>query len=276
MFYLYKISFKKYYYIGVTSDFINRKEQHKAGIYDILRCLINDTPPLHRTIPAYRSFAELLLPLVKKSTNLEREILKYYSISVLRRAKTQKEIQELENRYLKKSNKFNLNIRKESYYNREIMIKEKPYVIRGNNKNQMPCVVKITYGNRYVIAKMKLQSAGLKRIEDSVNAFVRGGTNNPDGLYHFLLSYVKRQPQHEFKVKTLLFSESPYELLKKEQEELDAGDGNKNFLNNQKQAYIPQYNEEKEMYGGWIRRIDVLNFNNWLKNRKKKSKATSV
>lgn len=153
-------------------------------------------------------------------------------------------------------------------------MKEKLYVIRGNNKNQQEsCVVKITYGNRYVIAKFKTQSAGLKRIEDNVNSFMRGGTNNPDGLYYHLLNYVKRQPQHRFKVQTLLFSDNPYELLKREQEELDKGRKDKNFLNNQIQAYIPQYNEEKKMYGGWIPQIAVLNFNNWLKNRKTKKIA---
>lgn len=153
-------------------------------------------------------------------------------------------------------------------------MKEKLYVIRGNNKNQEEsCIVKIQYGNRYVIAKFKTQSAGLKRIEDNINSFMRGGINNPDGLYYHLLNYVKRQPQHQFKVKTLLFSNDPYELLKKEQEELDKGRNDKNFLNNQTKAYIPTYNEEKQMYGGWIPQIAVLNFNNWLKNRKAKKTA---
>lgn len=159
-------------------------------------------------------------------------------------------------------------------------MKEKLYIIRGNNHDDQPCVVKITYGNRYIIGKFKTQASGLKRIENAVNAFMRGGVNNPDGLYYFLLNYIKRQPDHTFKVKTLLSSDNAYELLKREQEEIEKGinDKSKKFLNNQKEAYIPQYNEDNEMYGGWIPRIAVLNFKNWMKARKKgaKPKKTSV
>lgn len=275
MYYLYKISFKKYNYIGVTNDAIARKWQHFAVIRRLLICLAGKTTPYFQSNPAQRKFAELLLPRIKYNTEIEAKIYKLCVFTVLRRTKTQKEVERLETLYLKKADDYNLNFYKESFYKREVMIKEKPYVIRGNQKLQTPCIVKITYGNRYVIAKCKLQSAGLKRIEDNVNSFIRGGKNNPDGLYYFFLNYIKRQPGHKFKVQTLLASENAYELLKREQEELEKGFQSKKIMNNQAQAYIPNYNEEKEMYGGWIPQIAVLNFNNWLKKRKK-AKKTAV
>jgi len=43
------------------------------------------------------------------------------------------------------------------------------------------------------------------------------------------------------------------------------------MLNNQVEAYIPAYNEEKKMYG-WIPPVAVLQFNNWLKSQRKATK----
>lgn len=152
----------------------------------------------------------------------------------------------------------------------------KPYVIRGSWNIQEPCIVKISYGPKYVIAKCMLQSATLKRIEDALNSYIRGGKNNETGLYYFLNNYVKKHPDLDFKVENLLISENPYELLKMEQLELEAGAKSKAILNNQATAYIPNYNEEKRMYGGWIRPVDVMNFNNWMKKHKKELSAQKL
>lgn len=147
-------------------------------------------------------------------------------------------------------------------------MKEKPYIIRGDNYLDTPCIVKINYGKKYVIVKCLSQPGALKNIEDSLNAYFRGGKNNETGLYYFLFEYVKKHPEETFTVETLLKSDSPYELLKREQEELDAGRFKMALLNNQLTAYIPAYNEDKRMYG-WIPPAAVLNFNNWLKKTKK-------
>lgn len=145
-------------------------------------------------------------------------------------------------------------------------MKDKPYIIRGDNWcNQS--VVKIKYGNKYVIAKCKSQPATLKTIENGLNAFIRGGKNNPAGIYTHLFDYVKEHPDNKFKVETLLESESGYFLLIREQSELDSGRGNPNFLNNQIEALIPEYNEETDSFG-WLKKNEVLNFKKWLKSRK--------
>lgn len=148
-------------------------------------------------------------------------------------------------------------------------MKKKPYVIASGNDKHGSCVAKITYdGKKYVIVKCKEAYGSLKRIENGLNAFIRGGSNSPTGLYFYLYNYVKKHPHKDFKVEILLESDNAYELLKLEQTELDAGKKKRAFLNNQVSAYIPPYDEDNQAYG-WIPPHAVLNFNNWLKKRKK-------
>jgi hypothetical protein len=147
-------------------------------------------------------------------------------------------------------------------------MKPKPYTIASGAMLAGSCVLKITYdGKKYVIVKCKEAYGSLKRIENSLNAFIRGGVNNPEGLYVHLYNYVKKNPHRDFKVEILLESENCYHLLKQEQIELDRGKSNKAFLNNQVFAYIPPYNDVTRAYG-WIPPHAVLNFNNWLERTK--------
>ena len=141
---------------------------------------------------------------------------------------------------------------------------EKPYIIRGNTWCE-GSVVKISYGKVYVIAKCKSQPDALKRIENGLNAFIRGGKNNPAGIYFHLYSYVQAHPDNKFKVTTLLESDSGYLLLKKEKQELDKGKSNPQFLNNQLEPLIPAYNDETDLFG-WLKKNEVLNYKKWLKN----------
>jgi hypothetical protein len=150
----------------------------------------------------------------------------------------------------------------------------KPYILRGNNYAES-CVVKITYGKKpntvYVIVKCKSLPAALKNIENSLNAFIRGGKNNPDGLYYHLYNHVKTYPSQTFKVETLLESDNGYLLLKEEQNQLDIGKTTISFLNNQTEAYIPAYDESNQCYG-WLTRQNVMLFKKYMKSRNKKTK----
>jgi hypothetical protein len=143
---------------------------------------------------------------------------------------------------------------------------EKLYIIRGNNYLDTPCIAKISYGKKYVIAKCKSLPATLKNIEDSLNTYLRGGKINPNGLYYFLNLYVEKHPDEEFKVEILEASDSPYKMLIREHLELEAG--KTALLNNQKEVYIPGMHDNG-MYAGWIRPIDVTNFKAWLLKHKK-------
>lgn len=148
-------------------------------------------------------------------------------------------------------------------------MKPKPYIIQSS-KFVEKCVCRINYGDKYVIAKLKHLNQGLDRIENALNAYIRGGKNNPNGLYCHLFDYVNSHPGGKFKVNVLLESENGYELLKKEQMELDLGRKDPNFLNNQIEAYIPERDPDTEMYG-WLTTNEVLNFKKWLKGRSKRS-----
>ncbi len=152
-------------------------------------------------------------------------------------------------------------------------MKDKPYIIASGAMQAGSCVIKVTYDNKkYIIIKCKEGYASLKRIENALNAYIRGGVNNPDGLYFHFYNYIKKNPHKEFQVEVLLESASAYELLKREQTELNNGISDRRFMNNQVTAYIPAYNEDNRAYG-WIPSHAVLNFNNWYKKNKPKSKA---
>ncbi|MEO7049658.1 MAG: hypothetical protein ABI091_30420 [Ferruginibacter sp.] len=146
-------------------------------------------------------------------------------------------------------------------------MKAKPYRIIGDLQSDKPSLVKVSYEKVYVIVKCKKQSSSLKSIENGLNAFIRGGNNNLQGLYFYLYDHVKRLPGGTFKVKCLMETDNVYELLKAEQEELDKGKLLTNFLNNQTEAYIPEYDFDEKSFG-WISQNYVLNFRKWLKNRK--------
>lgn len=151
----------------------------------------------------------------------------------------------------------------------------KPYIIRGKLKILDHTIVKVSYGKKYVIAKCKTQATYLKTMQNDLNAYLRGGKNNPDGTYFHLYNYVKAHPGGSFVVESLLITDNGYELLKKEQQELDLGRNSPNFMNNQVNAHIPEYDPELGSYG-WISVNSVRNFQKWLKNSRKRPKKSAV
>ena len=163
-----------------------------------------------------------------------------------------------------------------------LQMKPKPYVRASGAMQIGSSVMKVTYDDKkYIIVKCKMAYNSLKSIENSLNAFIRGGINNPEGLYFHFFNYIKKHPHKNFKVEKLIESDNAYDLLKREQQELYNGLNDRSFMNNQVTAYIPSYNEDNKAYG-WIPAHSVLNFNNWLKKNKppvvkpKKAKKTVV
>jgi hypothetical protein len=150
-------------------------------------------------------------------------------------------------------------------------MKPKPYKINGNWDVESS-VFLVFYGKlKYVIIKGKKQIISLQALEKTIAAYIRGNDPNPDSMYYHLLLYVKKNPGKAFSVRTILESESGYELLKKEQELLDEARSDKHCLNNNTDAYVPQYRPETDTYG-WLTKGDVLNFNNWSAKRPKPRK----
>jgi hypothetical protein len=154
-----------------------------------------------------------------------------------------------------------------------IAMLEKPYRIVGSTKHEA-CVVKLKYEDKYVIIKCKNSFTTLKAVENGLNSFLRGGKNNPAGFHFHLYNHIKEHPGGKIKVEYLSPEawNDPYKLLVIEQQRLDDGRNDPNMLNNQRDAYIPPYDEATGLYG-WISPGAVLNFRNWLKRRKKARKT---
>lgn len=152
-------------------------------------------------------------------------------------------------------------------------MKEKPYRIVGSTKHEA-CVVKLKYNDKYVIVKCKNSFTTLKSIENGLNAFIRGGKNNPEGFFFYLYAYIKENPGGKIRVEYLSpeGQEDPYKLLVIEQQRLNEGLSDPNMLNNQREAHIPSYDESSGLYG-WITAGAVLNFRNWKKRQKRPRKT---
>lgn len=142
----------------------------------------------------------------------------------------------------------------------------RPYTINGS-LDRWSSVVKLFYGDKkYVVVKSKDEFPSLKAIESQLAAFLRGGKQNPGSMYIHLFNYVKENPGQVFTVTPILPYGTPYELLQAEQTALNEGKNNPDMLNNNSDAYIPQFNEDTGQYG-WISKADVMNFKKWLRRK---------
>lgn len=138
-----------------------------------------------------------------------------------------------------------------------------------------PCVYRLAYGDHFVIVKAKDHQKSVEGIQKALNQFMRQSElqRQPTNLYFHFFSHIEKKKRSDgiFTVEILMEGDNQYELLKKEQEELDDNVKNTHCLNNNITAYIPQYNETTGLYG-WISKGAYLNFQKWLKARGKPKK----
>jgi hypothetical protein len=141
------------------------------------------------------------------------------------------------------------------------------------------CLYKLFYGNKYIIAKGKTLAGSIFLLEKGYAYFLVGGGgqgNNATGeghkegdgknsYYHKLYSYIKKNPGLMWRLEVLLETNNGYDLLKREQQELNAAIKDKNLLNNNLYSYIPKYRSTTKMYG-WLNKGSVLAFKKFLKN----------
>lgn len=141
------------------------------------------------------------------------------------------------------------------------------------------CVYLLSYGDRFVIVKGKTLTGSIYLIERGYAAFVsagggqgrdRGGEGQKEwegkNTYYFkFYSYIHDNPGLQFKVEVLLESNNAYQLLKKEQQELNIAIRNNKCLNNNITAYIPKYSSKTKSHG-WISKGSVLAFKRFLKS----------
>jgi hypothetical protein len=136
-------------------------------------------------------------------------------------------------------------------------------------------VYQLNYADKFLIVKGKTLCGSLIIIAGTFDHFRNRNPKFKLHLYkHFYNHFIRNKDSH-FTVKILAqvgpkFSQ--YQLLKKEQEELDKHKYNPQCLNNTDRAYIPDYNPETDMFG-WLKRAAVTKFQMWLIS---KSRQASV
>jgi hypothetical protein len=156
------------------------------------------------------------------------------------------------------------------------------------NINDIPvdidaCVYRLWYSDKYVIVKGKNLAGSVFLIQKGLAYFIAGGgkasENSAAGVrgeghkegqgkntfYFQFYSFIKANPALEWKVEVIFESDNGYQLLKREQQEIDASIQDKRCLNNNIVAYIPKLRAKTFMYGDWIKPAHVLNFKKFLK-----------
>lgn len=155
-----------------------------------------------------------------------------------------------------------------------------PFVIPNIDTETESCVYKLSYGDRYIIAKGKTLAGSIFLFEKGYAYFLLGGggtgnevsgTGHKEGegkntFYFKIYKYIKEHPNLEFNLQVLLESNNGYQLLKTEQLELNKAIRDKKCLNSNIEAYIPQYRTKTKSYG-WISNGYVHAFKKFLKNQ---------
>ena len=147
------------------------------------------------------------------------------------------------------------------------------------------CVYKLWHGPKYLIIKGKNLASSIFLFEKGYAYFVGGGggvklnhtgeksaefgkgQQEWDGVnsyYYQFYKWIYDNPELKSRVEVLIESNNAYELLKREQIELQNAIRDKNCLNRNVTAYIPKYRAKTKSYG-WINKGSVLAFKKYLK-----------
>jgi len=131
-----------------------------------------------------------------------------------------------------------------------------------------PCVFFLYYDRKYVIVKGKTLQLAVELFKKGYAYHIgyehKEGKHAPS-IYQQMYEYIKKNPGHRFSIVTPVF-DIPYRLLKHEQQTLWAHAREKNCLNANIDAYVPQWNSKTKLYGGWIPKTSVMNFRKFVKN----------
>jgi hypothetical protein len=124
-------------------------------------------------------------------------------------------------------------------------------------------VYRLKYAGKFIIVSGKSLGGSLYFIQLGYSWF-GDATKKPDTLYLHLYEHVKAHPRGRARVDIILETTDQYEYLKGAHEALNQARYDPKCLNNTVEPYIPNYNDETEMYG-WLDRPAVLNYKKWAK-----------
>jgi hypothetical protein len=134
-------------------------------------------------------------------------------------------------------------------------------------------IYRLSYAGKFIIIKGKTLAGSLIIINDTFKQFSSRNKRFIGHLYRHLYNHYRRHPKGRFTVKVLAKINSKtthYDLLKREQMELDRHRYNKKCLNNALNAYIPLYNDTTDAFG-WLEKSAVMNFKRYLASKARKA-----
>lgn len=145
---------------------------------------------------------------------------------------------------------------------------------KDGRKDKVEIVYRLSYAGRFIIIKGKTLYGSLKIINDAFKQYSADKKRFQGHLYkHLYDHYLQNEGVGRFRIKTLArvnVKTTLYQVLKREQMELDKYRYDPRCLNNVIEAYIPQFNPETEAYG-WMDKGSVLNFKRWFASRERKA-----
>lgn len=138
-------------------------------------------------------------------------------------------------------------------------------------KDVTSCIYKLWYCNVYILLKTKTLYWSVEKIKKGLHYFLKNTahSHNPKDIGYNLYRFVEGNPGEKFRIEIVLQSDSAYQLLKREQQELDKAKADFQCLNVTFDAYTPKYmqSNRKNKPETWIKRGTYLNFLRWKKNR---------
>jgi hypothetical protein len=146
-------------------------------------------------------------------------------------------------------------------------------IAKYKDEDKKEVVYRLTYKGKFIIVKGKTLCGSLIIIANTWEQFTRGRDRFKDHLYTHLYNHYWGKSGGRFTIK-ILAQVGPkctqYEMLKREQMELDKHQVNVKCLNNAPEVYIPNYNETTGMYG-WLEKTAVMNFKKWLDSKQREA-----
>lgn len=141
------------------------------------------------------------------------------------------------------------------------------------NKDTPEVVYRLSYAGKFIIVKGKTMCGSLIIISNTFIQYKEDNKRFKLHLYKHLYDHFKANTDSRFRIKTLAKVNRKighYELLKREQMELDKNRFNSNCLNNSLECYIPNYNETTDTFG-WLNKSAVMNFKKWLNSKERQA-----
>lgn len=133
-------------------------------------------------------------------------------------------------------------------------------------------VYRLSYAGKFIIVKGATLCGSLIIIDGTYHHYRPEKSTYDKHLYKHLYDHYNAHEGGRFRVKVIARVSpklSQYQLLKREQMEIDKNRFNPACLNNATEVYIPLYNAETNMHG-WLERTAVMSFKRWLGSKERR------